>query len=131
MLSIYLSPIVFAQFATACLNPPRHNTLYIGDLKKTYLVYLRGTGMIVSSILFAPIWGGSLGICSVSCLLYGMVRSTILQQSSKGSCSLLVSGHNLRADCQWRTLVPSLNCSANAALASVQACAGVGRGSLK
>ena len=45
--------------------------------------------------------------------------STSLQQSSKGSCSLLVSGHILRADCQWRTLVPPLNCGANAALASV------------
>ena len=50
--------------------------------------------------------------------LYG---STSLQQSSKGSCSLLVSGHNLRADCQWRILVPPLNSGANAAPASVLA----------
>ena len=48
-------------------------------------------------------------------------RSTSLQQSFKGSCSLLVSGHNLRADCQWRTLVPPLNSGANAAHASVLA----------
>ena len=41
--------------------------------------------------------------------------------SSKGSCSLLVSGHNLRADCKWHTLVLPLNSGANAALASVQA----------
>ena len=34
---------------------------------------------------------------------------------------LLVSANNLRADYQWRTLVPPLNCSANAALASVLA----------
>ena len=50
--------------------------------------------------------------------LYG---STSLQQSSKGSCSLLVSGYNLRADCQWRTLVPPLNSGANAEPASVLA----------
>ena len=50
--------------------------------------------------------------------LYG---STSLQQSSKGSCSLLVSGYNLRADCQWRTLVSPLNSAANAAPASVLA----------
>ena len=47
--------------------------------------------------------------------------STILQQSSKGSCSFLVSGYNLRADCQWRTLVPPLNSRADAAPASVLA----------
>ena len=42
-----------------------------------------------------------------------------LQQSSKGRCSLLVSDHNLGADCQLCTLVPPLNCGASAALASV------------
>ena len=47
--------------------------------------------------------------------------STSLQQSSKESCSLRVSGHNLRGDCQWRTLVPPLK----------SAGAGVGRDSLK
>ena len=54
-------------------------------------------------------------LCSA---LYG---STSLQQSSKGSCSLLVSGHNLPADCQWRTLAHLLNSGANAASASVHA----------
>ena len=44
-----------------------------------------------------------------------------LQQSSKGSCSLLVSGHNLRVDCQWRTLAPPLSSGADAAPASVLA----------
>ena len=35
-----------------------------------------GTGMIASSSTFRPNLGGggALGICSVSCLLYGMVR---------------------------------------------------------
>ena len=52
--------------------------------------------MIASSdsLLFAPIWGGSLGyVWSVACCTawYG---STSLQQSFN------VSGHNLRADCQ-------------------------------
>ena len=42
------------------------------------------------------------------------------QQLSKGSCSLHVSDHNLRVDCQ-RTLVPQLNSDADAASASVQA----------
>ena len=50
--------------------------------------------------------------------LYG---STSQQKSSKGSCSLLVSGHNLRTDCQLRTSVPLLNSGANAASASVHA----------
>ena len=71
-------------------------------------------------VLFAPIWGGSLGICSVCWMLcMTLYGSTSLQQSSKGSCSLLVSGYNLRADCQWHTLVPPLNSGANAAPASV------------
>ena len=35
------------------------------------------------------------------------------------------AGYNLRADCQWRTLVSLLNSDANAALASVTV---VGRG---
>ena len=45
----------------------------------------------------------------------------VRKQLSKGSCSLLVSGHNLRAVRQWCTLVPPLNCGASAALASGQA----------
>ena len=36
-------------------------------------------------------------------------------------CHFLTTGHNLRADCQWHTLVPLLNWGANAALASVKA----------
>ena len=73
-------------------------------------------------VLFAPIWGGSLGICSVCWMLCtALYGSTSLQQSSKGSCSLLVSGYNLWADWQWRTLVPPLNSGANAAPASVLA----------
>ena len=31
-------------------------------------------GWLLVVVLFAPIRGGSLGICSVSCMLYGMVR---------------------------------------------------------
>ena len=66
-----------------------------------------GTGMIASSSTFSPIRGGSLGISvlSIACCM-AWYRSTSLQQSSKGSCSRLVSGHNLQADCQWRTLAP-------------------------
>ena len=30
-----------------------------------------GTGMVASSSTFHPTWGGSLGICSVCCMLYG------------------------------------------------------------
>ena len=79
-------------------------------------------GWLLVVVLFAPIWGGSLGICSVCWMLCtALYGSTSLQQSSKGSCSLLVSGYNLRADCQWRTLVPPLNSGANAAPASVLA----------
>ena len=79
-------------------------------------------GWLQVVVLFAPIRGGSLRIYSVCWMLctasYG---STSLQQSSKGSCSLLVSGNNLRADCQRCTLVPPLNNGANAAPTSVNA----------
>ena len=81
-----------------------------------------GTGMIASSSTFRPHPGRVIRdlfrLLDAVTALYG---STSLQQSSKGSCSLLVSGYNLRADCQWRTLVPSLNSGANAAPASVVA----------
>ena len=81
-----------------------------------------GTGMIASSSTFRPHPGRV--IRDLFCLLDAVTAlygSTSLQQSSKGSCSLLVSGYNLRADCQWRTLVPPLNSGANAAPASVLA----------
>ena len=75
--------------------------------------------MIASSSTFRPHLGKVIrDLCRLLDAVYG---STSLQQSSKGSCSLLVSGHNLRADCQWRTLVPPLNSGANAAPASVLA----------
>ena len=81
-----------------------------------------GTGMIASSSTFRPHSGRVIRdmfrLLDAVTALYG---STSLQQSSKGSCSLLVSGYNLRADCQWRTLVPPLNSGANAAPASVLA----------
>ena len=83
---------------------------------------IRGTGMIASSSTFCPHPGRVIRdlfrLLDAVMALYG---STSLQQSSKGSCSLLVSGYNLRADCQWRTLVPPLNSGANAAPASVLA----------
>ena len=81
-----------------------------------------GTGMIASSSTFRPHSGRVIRdlfrLLDAVTALYG---STSLQQSSKGSCSLLVSGYSLRADCQWRTLVPPLNSGANAAPASVLA----------
>ena len=81
-----------------------------------------GTGMIASSSTFRPHSGRVIRdlfrLLDAVTALYG---STSLQQSSKGSCSLLVSGYNLRADCQWLTLVPPLNSGANAAPASVLA----------
>ena len=76
--------------------------------------------MIASSSTFRPHSGRVIRdlfrLLDAVTALYG---STSLQQSSKGS--LLVSGYNLRADCQWRTLVPPLNSGANAAPASVLA----------
>ena len=85
-------------------------------------LFSRGTGMIASSSTFRPHPGRVIRdlfrLLDAVTALYG---STSLQQSSKGSCSLLVSGYNLRADCQWRTLVPPLNSGANAAPASVLA----------
>ena len=59
-----------------------------------------GTGMIASSSTFRPHLGRVIRdlfrLLDAVTALYG---STSLQQSSKGSCSLLVSGYNLRADC--------------------------------
>ena len=82
----------------------------------------RGTGMIASSSTFRPhsrrVIRDLFRLLDAVTALFG---STSLQQSSKGSCSILVSGYNLRADCQWRTLVPPLNSGANAAPASVLA----------
>ena len=98
---------------------------------------LWGAGMIASSSTFRPHPGRVIRdlFSLLNAILHG---STSLQQTSKGSCSLLVSSHNLReyfkwrtlvpplvsshnlpADCQWGTLVPSLNSGANAAPASV------------
>ena len=78
--------------------------------------------MIASSSTFRPYSGRVIRdlfrLLDAVTALYG---STSLQQSSKGSCSLLVSGYNLRADCQWRTLVLPLSSGANAAPASVLA----------
>ena len=79
---------------------------------------LRGTGVIASSSIFCPHLG------RVTRELFRQLHAVwhgMEALSSKGNCSLLVSGHNLQADCQWHTLVPLLNCGANAALASVQA----------
>ena len=74
---------------------------------------LRGTGMIASST-FSPRSGRVIRdlfrLLDAVKALYG---STSLQKSSKGSCSLFVSGYNLRVDCQWRTLVPPLNSGAS------------------
>ena len=82
--------------------------------------------MFASSSTFRPQPGrGSQGSApSVVCFMawYG---STGLQQSSKGSCSLHVSGPNLWVDCQWSALVPPLNSGANAVLISLQALSAV------
>ena len=63
---------------------------------------------------------------------YGSIS---LQQSSKESCNLHVSSHNLRTDCQRLTLVPPLNSGAYAAPLSVQchysAITDAGRGNLE
>ena len=111
-----------AHFRTYTLA---HMRMYLRTGAFSYLhKYLctRGTGMIASSSTFRPHSGRVIRdlfrLLDAVTALYG---STILQQSSKGSCSLLVSGYNLRADCQWRTLVPPLNSGANAAPASVLA----------
>ena len=81
----------------------------------------RGTGMIASSSALRPHPGRVIRdlFLQLHVVWHGMEAS--LQQWSKGSCTLLVSGHNLRADCQWCTLVSPLNCGANTALASVLA----------
>ena len=92
---------------------------------------LRGTGMIASSSTFRPHPGRVIRdlfrLLDAVTALYG---STSLQQSSKGSCSLLVSGYNL-----WGGLPVAYpgsyaqqrsQCSTR-----ISASADVGRGSLK
>ena len=100
-------------------NRPVSNLSFISKITEK-IVW--GTGMIASSSTFRPHSGRVIRdlfrLLDAVTALYG---STSLQQSSKGSCSLLVSGYNLRADCQWRTLAPPLNSGANAAPASVLA----------
>ena len=108
------------------LDPPLliYLHLQLSSLPYFFFSYssLWGTGMIASSSNFRPHPGRVIRdlfrLLDAVTALYG---STSLQQSSKGSCSLLVSGYILRADCQWRTLAPPLNSGANAAPASVLA----------
>ena len=96
------------------------------DMGTSWLLSVWGTGLIASSSTFYPHLGRVTGICSICHMLYNMVRKHYsLQQSSTGSCSPHESGHNLRADCQWCTLVPPFDNSANAALVSVQALSAV------
>ena len=63
-------------------------------------------------VLFASIWGGSLRICSVCCMLYGMMQkpysTAIIQVKLQ-----LVHVSLYRANCQRYTLVPPLNTGAN------------------
>ena len=59
--------------------------------------------MIASSSTFYPHPGRV--IRDLLPVRHGTEALVRLQQSSKGSCNLLVSGHNLWADCQLRTLV--------------------------
>ena len=51
----------------------------------------------------------------------GHTRSRTLAIYQYNTIQYLVSGYNLRADCQWRTLAPPLNSGANAAPTSVLA----------
>ena len=95
------------------------NVRSLPDFSSYHILGVGLLGGLLVVVLFARIRGGSLGFfASVACCM-AWYENTSLQQSSKGSCSLSVSGHNLRADCQWHTLEPLLNCGANAALASV------------
>ena len=99
-----------------------------GSSRLAYLVLIsylraRGDGMIASSNTFCPHPGRVIrDLFRLLNAVYNTVRKHYcLQQSSKGSCSFLVSGYNLQTDCQWRTLAPPLNSGANAAPASVYA----------
>ena len=114
--------LLFNTILTNGEYPSRWATGLIHPVHKKGTMVFRGTGMIASSSTFRPHTGRVIRdlfrLLDAVTALYG---STSLQQSSKGSCSLLVSGYNLQADCQWRTLVPPLNSGANAAPASVLA----------
>ena len=83
--------------------------------------------MIASSSTFCPHPGRVIRdlfrLLDAVTALYG---STSLQQSSKGSCTLLVSGYNLRADYPGSSAQQRSQCSPR-----ISAGADVGRGSLK
>ena len=114
--------VSFRSFYTDLAAIRATNCLYREDWAGGMFLDSGVLGWSLVVVLSAPIWGGSLGICSVCWMLCtALYESTNLQQSSKGSCSLLIFGYNLRADCQWRTLVPPLNSAANAAPTSVLA----------
>ena len=65
-------------------------------------------------------------VCSMLTAWYG---NPSLQQSCnharEAAASIYLSGHNIQADCQWCTMVPPFESSANAAPVSVQALSAV------
>ena len=85
------------------------------DVRGGAVMYVGVIWMVASSSIFHPYPYRVIEICTEALYI------VCLQQSSKGSCSLLVSSHYLRADCQQCTLGPPFNSSANAAPVSVQA----------
>ena len=86
--------IMYSIAASMALDKSSHN-----DILFSHSVY-GGTVMIASCSTFRPHPGW-------------VIRDLF--------SSLLVSGYNLRADCQWRTLVSPLNSGVNAVPASVYA----------
>ena len=102
----------------ALSSKPTSSSVHHSSRQWTALIW--STGIISSSSTFYPHPGRVIKdlFRQLHAVWHGMealVYSFIIQ----ASCSLLVSGHYLRADCQWRSMVPLLNCGANAALASV------------
>ena len=78
--------------------------------------------MVSSSITFCPhLWRVIRNLFRLLLAVWYGYGSTSIQCLSKGSCSLHVFGHNLRADFQQHTLVSPLNSGANAAPTSLQA----------
>ena len=80
-----------------------------------------GTGMIASSSsTFSPHPGRVISdlLCQLHVVWHDTEALVYSNHPRKAAASSYLA-NNLRADCQWRILVPPLNCGANAALASV------------
>ena len=117
--------IIFARFLNSRIGRPRE----ISENENLANI-TRSTASCFNVRIWTVLWGhDTLCLSGVLGWLLIVVLFTPIQRGSQGSvlsvacftACLYESGHNLRADCQWCTLVPPFDNGANAASVSVQA----------